>query len=79
MFLLKFSLLSKTVPRYLYSVTLPTFTPSIKRSGMTVGAFLKSVRGGHVIRKRDRRTDRDSWSRSEERVTDCGKGTDRCS
>ena len=38
MFLLKFSLLSKTVLRYLYSVTLSTFTPSVKRSGMTVGA-----------------------------------------
>ena len=33
-FWLKFSLLSKTVPRYLYSVTLSTFTPSIKISGM---------------------------------------------
>ena len=31
-FLLKSSLLSKTVPRYLYSVTLSTFAPSIKRS-----------------------------------------------
>ena len=43
MFLLKFSLLSKTVPTYLFSVTLSTFTPSIKRSGMTVGAYLKSI------------------------------------
>ena len=43
MFLLEFSLLSKTVPRYLYSMTLPTFTPSIKRSEITVRAFLKSI------------------------------------
>ena len=40
-FLLKFSLLSKTVPRYLHSVTLSTFMPSIKRSGMTAGDFSK--------------------------------------
>ena len=41
MFLLNFSLFSKTVPRYLYSVTLSTFTPPVKRSKVTVGAFLK--------------------------------------
>ena len=41
MFLLKFSLLSKTVPRYLYSVTLSTFMSSIKTSGMAAGAFLQ--------------------------------------
>ena len=41
--LLKFSLLSKIVPKYVYSVTLSIFTPSVKKSGMTVGAFLKSV------------------------------------
>ena len=43
MFLFRFSLLSKTVPGYLYSVTFSTFTPSLKRSGMTVGDFLKSI------------------------------------
>ena len=42
MFMLKFSLLSKTVPEYLYSVTLSTFTTSVDRSG-TVGFFLKSI------------------------------------
>ena len=40
---IKLSLLSKTVPRYLYPDSLSTFMPSLKRSVMTVGAFLKSV------------------------------------
>ena len=38
---LKLSLLSKTVPSYLYTVTLSTFTPSLKICVMTVASFSK--------------------------------------